>query len=56
MEESLIVGGPDDCIGYLKNVERLGVSHVLFRCALDQREQALQTIQVIGSKVIPHFR
>ena len=56
MEESLIVGGPDDCIGYLKNMERLGVSHVLFRCALNQREQALQTIQVIGSEVIPRFR
>lgn len=56
MEESLIVGGPDDCIAYLKKVEQLGVGHVLFRCALDEREQALQTIEVIGSKVIPEFR
>jgi hypothetical protein len=28
----------------------------LFRCALDEREQALQTLTTIGEDVIPHFR
>lgn len=56
LAESLIVGGPDVCIRYLENVQSLGVTHVLFRCALDQREQAMQTIRVLGTEVIPHFR
>lgn len=56
LAESLIVGGPEECIRYLENVGSLGVTHVLFRCALDQREQALQTIRVLGREVIPRFR
>ena len=56
LEESLVVGGPGECIEYLEDLEKLGVGQVLFRCALDEREQALQTIQVLGSEVIPHFR
>ena len=56
LAESLIVGGPDECISYVENVKSLGVTHVLFRCALDQREQAMQTIRVLGTEVIPHFR
>ena len=56
LAESLIVGGPDDCIRYLENVKSLGVTHVLFRCALDQRDQAMQTIRVLGTEVIPHLR
>ena len=56
LAESLIVGGPEDCIRYLENVKSLGVTHVLFRCALDQRDQAMQTIRVLGTEVIPHFR
>ena len=56
LEESLIVGGPEECIAYLENMQALGITHVLFRCALDEREEALQTIRVIGSEVIPHFR
>jgi len=56
LEESLVVGGPGECIEYLEDMEKLGIGQVLFRCALDEREQALQTIQVLGSEVIPHFR
>ena len=56
LAESLIVGGPEDCITYLENVKSVGVTHVLFRCALDQRDQAMQTIRVLGTEVIPHFR
>lgn len=56
LAESLIVGGPEDCIAYLHRVERLGVTHVLFRCALDQRDAAMQTIRVLGEEVIHHFR
>ena len=55
MEESLIVGGPDECIAYLERMAGLGITHVLFRCALDEREEALQTIRVLGERVIPHF-
>ena len=56
LEQSLVTGGPAECIEYLENMERSGVTHVLFRCALDEREQALQTIRVLGNDVIPHFR
>ncbi len=56
LERSLIVGGPEDCIEYLEEMESAGVTEVLFRCALDEREQALQTITTIGKDVIPHFR
>ena len=56
LEEALIVGGPGECIRYLKQMAELGINHVLFRCALDHREEALQTIRVLGTEVIPHFR
>ncbi len=56
LEESLVVGGPDDCIKYLEGMQSAGVTEVLFRCALDERELALQTITTIGKEVIPHFR
>ena len=56
IEQSLIKGGPGECIEYLEGMERAGVTHVLFRCALDERERALQTIRVLGGDVIPHFK
>ena len=56
MSESLIVGGPDECVNYIKGMEDLGVTHMLFRCALDDRENALQTIRVLGKEVIPKLR
>lgn len=56
LAESLIVGGPEECITYLEKVRKLGVTQVLFRCALDQREAAIQTIRVLGEEIIPHFR
>ena len=56
VEQSLITGGPAECIEYLEGMEHAGVTHVLFRCALDERESALQTIRVLGEDVIPHFK
>ena len=56
LEKSLVIGGPAECIAYLEEMESAGVTGVLFRCALDEREQALQTITTIGKEVIPHFR
>jgi alkanesulfonate monooxygenase SsuD/methylene tetrahydromethanopterin reductase-like flavin-dependent oxidoreductase (luciferase family) len=56
MNQSLIIGGPAECIEYLEEMERAGVTEVLFRCALDEREQALQTITTIGTEVMPNFR
>lgn len=56
IEESLIVSGPEGCVGYLKRMQGMGVTHVLFRCALDQREKALQTIRLLGTEVIPQVR
>ena len=56
LEQSLIIGGPAECIEYLEDMERSGVTHVLFRCALDEREPALQTIRVLGTDVIPYFK
>lgn len=55
MEEALIVGGPQECIRYLENMQRLGITHVLFRCALGEQDKALQTIRFLGTEVLPHF-
>ena len=56
MNQSLVVGGPAECIEYLEDMERAGVTEVLFRCALDERDKALQTITTIGKDVLPHFK
>jgi alkanesulfonate monooxygenase SsuD/methylene tetrahydromethanopterin reductase-like flavin-dependent oxidoreductase (luciferase family) len=56
MAESLIVGSPEDCIRYLEHMQQLGMTHVLFRCAIQDQTRALQTIRLIGTEVIPHFR
>lgn len=56
MAESLIVGGPDECVNYIQRMEEMGINHLLFRCALDDRQNALQTIQVLGEQVVPRFR
>lgn len=55
MQEALIVGSPADCIRYLENVQRLGITHILFRPALRDQRYVLQTIRLIGTDVIPHF-
>ncbi|MCZ6874705.1 MAG: LLM class flavin-dependent oxidoreductase [bacterium] len=56
MQESLMISDPVACIRYLENMQRLGITHILFRCALGEQEKALQTIRLIGTEVIPHFR
>ena len=56
MAESLIVSGPEECIRYLESMQRLGITHVLFRCAVQDQSKALQTIRLIGTEVIPHLR
>ena len=55
MQESLIVGDAGDCIQALERLESMGTTHILFRCALDEPEQAMQTISILGQQVIPHF-
>ena len=54
LQESLIVGGPQECIQYLENMQRLGMTHVLFRPALQDQTKVLQTIRLLG-EVIAHF-
>ena len=56
MEELLIVGNAATCIDALERLQELGATHILFRCALDEPEQAMQTIHVLGEQVIPYFR
>lgn len=56
LEESLIVGGPEECIRYLEHMRGMGITHLLFRCALPDQDKALQTIRMLGTEVIPHFR
>ena len=56
MQESLIVGDADACISELEQLQDMGATHILFRCALDEPEQAMQTISILGEQVIPHFR
>ena len=55
MRDSLIVGDADACIDALERLEDMGVTHILFRCALDEPEQAMGTIRILGERVIPHF-
>ena len=55
MQESLIVGDADTCIRSLERLQGMGATHILFRCALDELEQAMQTIRILGEQVIPHF-
>ena len=55
LQQSLVVGGPAECIELLEQFAELGISRVLFRCALDEKEQAMQTIRLLGEEVIPHF-
>jgi alkanesulfonate monooxygenase SsuD/methylene tetrahydromethanopterin reductase-like flavin-dependent oxidoreductase (luciferase family) len=56
METSLIVDDPDGCIRYLEGMQQLGITHILFRCAMRDQAAALQTIRLIGTEVIPHFK
>ena len=56
MQDSLIVGDAASCIDTLERLGNMGATHILFRCALDEPEQAMQTIHVLGEEVIPHFR
>jgi alkanesulfonate monooxygenase SsuD/methylene tetrahydromethanopterin reductase-like flavin-dependent oxidoreductase (luciferase family) len=56
LQESLIVGSPEDCIRYLENMQRLGITHILFRPAMNDQQKVLQTIRLLGTEVIPHFR
>ncbi len=56
MQKSLIVGDAATCIEALKRLGDMGATHILFRCALDEPEQAMQTIHVLGEHVIPRFR
>ncbi len=55
MQESLIVGSPDECVRYLENMQRMGITHILFRPAMRGQKEALQTIRLLGTEVIPHF-
>jgi alkanesulfonate monooxygenase SsuD/methylene tetrahydromethanopterin reductase-like flavin-dependent oxidoreductase (luciferase family) len=56
LQESLIVGSPEECIRYLENMQRLGITHILFRPAMNDQQKVLQTIRLLGTEVIPHFR
>ena len=56
MQESLIVGDATTCIAKLERLKAMGTTHILFRCALDEPEQAMQTIRILGEQVIPHFK
>jgi len=56
MEASLIVDDPDGCIRYLESMQRMGITHVLSRCAMRGQAAALQTIRLIGTEVLPHFK
>ena len=54
MQESLIVGSPEECVRYLENMQRLGITHILFRPAMREQRHVLQTIRLLGTEVIPH--
>jgi alkanesulfonate monooxygenase SsuD/methylene tetrahydromethanopterin reductase-like flavin-dependent oxidoreductase (luciferase family) len=55
LNESLMVSGPQECIRYLEHMQRLGITHMLFRPAFRDQAKVLQTIRLLG-EVIAHFR
>jgi len=55
LKESLIVGSPEDCVQYLERMQGLGITHILFRPALQDQKKVMQTIRLLGTDVIPAF-
>ena len=55
LKESLIVGSPEDCVQYLERMQGLGITHVLFRPALQEQKKVMQTLRLLGTDVIPAF-
>lgn len=49
----LIVGGPNDFVEALEQLQALGASHVLIRFIVQAPEHILRAIQLIGEQVIP---
>jgi alkanesulfonate monooxygenase SsuD/methylene tetrahydromethanopterin reductase-like flavin-dependent oxidoreductase (luciferase family) len=49
----LIVGGPQEFVEKIEQLQALGTSHVLLRFIVPIQEHILRAIQIIGEQVIP---
>jgi alkanesulfonate monooxygenase SsuD/methylene tetrahydromethanopterin reductase-like flavin-dependent oxidoreductase (luciferase family) len=49
----LIVGGPQEFINKIEELQALGTSHLLLRFIVPTQEHILRAIQIIGGRVIP---
>ena len=59
LKDRFIIGGPEECVQEIHRYqERLGVTHVLLRIQWPgmPNDLVLREIDLLGSKVIPHFK
>jgi probable F420-dependent oxidoreductase len=58
LEETIIVGSPDECITQIEKYEKeLGVTQMIFRIQHQgfSHEKTIMAMKTLGEKVIPHF-
>lgn len=55
LSPSIMVGTPDDIIESLKALERRGVDEVILTVDAMTHEQHMQTLNLLGEHVLPHF-
>ncbi len=55
MRAGLFIGSPDDIIAEVEKYRALGCNHFLFRHIVREQERMLESIRLIGEKIIPFF-
>jgi hypothetical protein len=55
MRAGLFIGSPDDITAEVEKYHTLGCNHFLFRHIVREQERMLESIRLIGERVIPHF-
>jgi len=55
MRTGLFIGSPDDIIAEVEKYRALGCNHFLFRHIVREQERMLESIRLIGEKVLPFF-
>jgi len=55
MRAGLFIGNPDDIIAEVEKYRALGCNHFLFRHIVREQERMIESIRLIGEKVLPFF-
>ena len=58
MDERFVVGNPDECIGRLEEIEKVGINYVILRVGYIgmTSPEVTETIRLFGEKVLPYFK